>query len=124
MSTDSTELTFVRCSSCRSLVPAVSTRCRMCGASLDAASDESAEQDDKSSRVRQRTMSKPKSQLSSAVQQLREELDDDEGTASAGGAQEVQSQEAEEADPLGFGSEPESDEPQASAPGPVGGGWT
>ena len=46
MATDSTELTFVRCPSCRSLVPAVSSRCRMCGAGLDAsdelAGDESA----------------------------------------------------------------------------------
>ncbi|MCB0328883.1 MAG: FHA domain-containing protein [Bdellovibrionales bacterium] len=36
MATDSTELTFVRCPSCRSLVPAVSSRCRMCGAGLDS----------------------------------------------------------------------------------------
>ena len=36
MSTDSTELTFVRCPSCRSLVPAAQKRCRMCGAVLDA----------------------------------------------------------------------------------------
>ena len=36
MATDTTELTFVRCPSCRSLVPAVSTRCRMCGAGLEA----------------------------------------------------------------------------------------
>ncbi|MCI5066147.1 FHA domain-containing protein [bacterium] len=47
MATDSTELTFVRCPSCRSLVPAVSSRCRMCGAGLDAdeelARDASAE---------------------------------------------------------------------------------
>lgn len=35
MATDSTELTFIRCSSCRSLVPAVSSRCRMCGAPID-----------------------------------------------------------------------------------------
>ncbi|MCB0320593.1 MAG: FHA domain-containing protein [Bdellovibrionales bacterium] len=34
MATDSTELTFVRCPSCRSLVPAVSSRCRMCSAPL------------------------------------------------------------------------------------------
>jgi len=77
MSTDSTELTFVRCPSCRSLVPAVSTRCRMCGASLESG-DELADEESKepaSSRVRQRTMSKPKSQLSSAVNKLREEFD-------------------------------------------------
>lgn len=35
MSTDSTELTFIRCPSCRSLVPALSTRCRMCGTTLE-----------------------------------------------------------------------------------------
>ena len=31
MSGEDTELTFIRCPSCRSLVPAVATRCRMCG---------------------------------------------------------------------------------------------
>lgn len=42
MSTDSTELTFIRCPSCRSLVPAVSPRCRMCGATLDAGKSDAA----------------------------------------------------------------------------------
>ena len=61
MTTDSTELTFVRCPSCRSLVPAVSTRCRMCGATLDAsqASDAGSDAKEKSGRVRQKTMSAP-----------------------------------------------------------------
>ncbi len=74
MATDSTELTFVRCPSCRSLVPAVSTRCRMCGATLDAAaaSDE-ADKEKKSGRVRQRTMSAPDSELSAAASQVRED---------------------------------------------------
>jgi hypothetical protein len=31
MSSDTSELTFIRCPSCRSLVPATSRRCRMCG---------------------------------------------------------------------------------------------
>ncbi|NDC37773.1 MAG: hypothetical protein EBZ48_06940, partial [Proteobacteria bacterium] len=59
MSTDSTELTFVRCPSCRSLVPAISTRCRMCGATLEAsaAAEEGEQEPRKSGRVRQRTMS-------------------------------------------------------------------
>lgn len=75
MSTDSTELTFVRCPSCRSLVPAVSTRCRMCGAGLDATAASSDEEKDKqkSSRVRQRTMSQPQSMLSSAAEKVRDE---------------------------------------------------
>ena len=41
---DSTELTFVRCPNCRSLVPAVSTRCRMCGAPLDLGDETSDEE--------------------------------------------------------------------------------
>ena len=41
---DSTELTFVRCESCRSLVPAVSTRCRMCGAPLEKEQDVSIQE--------------------------------------------------------------------------------
>lgn len=75
MSTDSTELTFVRCPSCRSLVPAVSTRCRMCGAALDPAAggaDESSAQS--GGRVRQRTMSsKADSEVAEATEKLREE---------------------------------------------------
>ena len=74
MATDSTELTFVRCPSCRSLVPASQTRCRMCGASLDAGTQQGG--DDaarKSGRVKQRTMSQPQSDLNSAADQLRKE---------------------------------------------------
>lgn len=75
MSTDSTELTFVRCPSCRSLVPASQTRCKMCGASLDALGKtaEGDVQPPKSGRVKQRTMSQSKSELSSAAEQLREQ---------------------------------------------------
>ena len=35
MSANGTEISFIRCPSCRSLVPALSTRCRMCGSVLD-----------------------------------------------------------------------------------------
>jgi hypothetical protein len=73
MATDSTELTFVRCPSCRSLVPAVSTRCRMCGATLDATAADEGDKEKKSGRVRQRTMSAPDSELSATASQVREE---------------------------------------------------
>lgn len=63
MSTDSTELTFIRCPSCRSLVPAVSPRCRMCGAVLDGNKSEASGGADSNtaskkatSRVRQQTV--------------------------------------------------------------------
>jgi hypothetical protein len=63
MTTEETELTFVRCPSCRSLIPAIATRCRMCGAQFEkggeAQSDSNQDQSDPSrkSRVRQRTIS-------------------------------------------------------------------
>lgn len=73
MSTDSTELTFVRCPSCRSLVPAVSTRCRMCGAALDPAVGASKEPA-KSGRVRQRTMMESDAgELQEVTEQVRAE---------------------------------------------------
>ncbi|MCC6933395.1 MAG: FHA domain-containing protein [Deltaproteobacteria bacterium] len=64
MSADDSELTFIRCPSCRSLVPAVASRCRMCGTAL-AGSTESktptAPNEDqlaeKASRVRKKTIS-------------------------------------------------------------------
>jgi pSer/pThr/pTyr-binding forkhead associated (FHA) protein len=40
MAGENSELTFVRCPSCRSLVPAISTKCRMCGATFDNAQSE------------------------------------------------------------------------------------
>ena len=59
MSTDNTELTFVRCPACGSLVPAVSTRCKMCGASLDFDNEieGSSTTSSSSGRVRQKTSS-------------------------------------------------------------------
>ena len=60
MTTEETELTFVRCPSCRSLVPAVATRCRMCGHSFTEENETSSPEqssEKKRSRVRQRTIS-------------------------------------------------------------------
>ena len=77
MSADSTEITFVRCPSCRSLVPAASTRCRMCGAKLDtAAAADEADGKDKGRRVRQRTSSDGQEDMMAAVEQIRHESDD------------------------------------------------
>ncbi len=68
MTTDETELTFIRCPGCRSLVPAVASRCRMCGELLQNSTPESSvaaehggESDvfSRKSRVRQRTISSP-----------------------------------------------------------------
>jgi len=44
MSAEDTELTFIRCPSCRSLIPAVASRCRMCGCVLEETASGSSEQ--------------------------------------------------------------------------------
>lgn len=72
MSTDSTELTFVRCPSCRSLVPAVSTRCRMCGAAIDAQAKEVNEPEPPSPRrARTSTVVQPPTEFVNATEAVR-----------------------------------------------------
>ncbi len=59
MASEANELTFVRCPTCRSLVPASAARCRICNASLESKkdSDDLKDQPTESGRVRQRTVS-------------------------------------------------------------------
>jgi hypothetical protein len=78
VATDTTELTFIRCPDCRSLVPAMSSRCRMCGATLakDAKSDGSSTPTTNpaptTSRVRQQTVAtSSSSELSQQLNALR-----------------------------------------------------
>lgn len=71
---DSTELSFVRCPACRSLVPATSNRCRMCGSALEAEAPKKAEEEPKNgSRVRQHTTLGTESEVVQAIEQVREE---------------------------------------------------
>lgn len=88
MSSDSTELTFVRCPSCRSLVPAVSTRCRMCGSKLDTPGAVEGEHKEQGKRVRQRTLSEDQEDVSSAVEQIRQELQDQDDSFMENSGQE------------------------------------
>lgn len=69
MSSEETELTFVRCPSCRSLVPAVATRCRMCGFQFDGEDEVVAEAEKPKSRVRQRTVSIEQGELEASTSQ-------------------------------------------------------
>lgn len=60
MASEANELTFVRCPTCRSLVPASAARCRICNASLEAKQnndEEASQQTEQTGRVRQRTVS-------------------------------------------------------------------
>lgn len=71
---DSAELSFVRCPACRSLVPAASNRCRMCGSSLEGLtqSESSAKEEPKNGRVRQHT-SVDDPGISEAIEKVRTE---------------------------------------------------
>lgn len=59
MASETNELTFVRCPSCRSLVPASAVRCRICNNPLEAAakSGDTSEAPKAGGRVRQKTIS-------------------------------------------------------------------
>ncbi len=70
MATDNIDLSFIKCPACQSLAPAISKRCRMCGANLHAEGEESATQQ-KKGRVRQRTMSSQASEVGDALSEVR-----------------------------------------------------
>jgi hypothetical protein len=59
MASETNELTFVRCPTCRSLVPASAARCRICNAALEAGGSKPAATDspNQTGRVRQKTVS-------------------------------------------------------------------
>lgn len=54
--TNNNNKTFVRCPSCKSLVPALSTRCRMCGASIEVSDSNQEQEEKRGTRIRQKTM--------------------------------------------------------------------
>jgi hypothetical protein len=76
MSTDSTELTFIRCPSCKSLVPSASPRCRMCGGGLEAGkkSAESSTIKPGLSRARQHTVNMSSQEAAKAGREQEELL--------------------------------------------------
>jgi hypothetical protein len=68
MTAESTELTFVRCPACRSLVPASASRCRICNNHLSGG--EKSEDNDSAAggRVRQKTISASAEEVSAVVE--------------------------------------------------------
>ncbi len=115
MTADSTELTFVRCPSCRSLVPAMSTKCRMCGTSLDASTskgDEQGKSQKPQGRVRQRTSTQPDSELVASAQKFR-----DESSEESHAYDESDVSEDDFVDPLSaYVEEVDAKEPEAGTP--------
>jgi hypothetical protein len=116
VATDTTELTFIRCPECRSLVPAMSSRCRMCGATLakdnkSASSDNSnQEQIPQPTRSRQPTVSSSSSSdLTNQLNALRQENDSSVLTHNSA-QNEVENNNDDLVDPLeDFLSEDEND---------------
>jgi FHA domain len=119
MSSDTSELTFIRCPSCRSLVPAVSRRCRMCGFSLaPQETDEEADMEERrASRVRQRTASTkdPATSVVQARQDLPATSQRNEGVSNGRFEEPRASVSVQEANPLEdyltFEDEPQRAEP-------------
>lgn len=69
MASETNELTFVRCPTCRSLVPASASRCRICNATLEAGADKTSTSETPSSgsRVRQKTVTASAEEIKSIV---------------------------------------------------------
>lgn len=69
MASETNELTFVRCPTCRSLVPASASRCRICNATLEAGGEKTSttEPSNPGSRVRQKTVTASAEEIKSIV---------------------------------------------------------
>ena len=73
MASETTELTFVRCPSCRSLVPASATRCRICNNPLEVGNKAEDDAAKAGSRVRQKTMTAGPEEVAAAIQKAHAE---------------------------------------------------
>ena len=69
MASETSDLTFVRCPSCRSLVPASATRCRICNNPLDSLNKEEpdASRNTAGNRVRQKTITASPQEVEAAL---------------------------------------------------------
>lgn len=67
MASETSDLTFVRCPTCRSLVPASASRCRICNATLEAGGKASGDANAGANRVRQKTVSATPDEVASMI---------------------------------------------------------
>jgi Uncharacterised protein family UPF0547/FHA domain len=75
MSTDKNDISFMRCPSCKSLVPTASKKCRMCGFVFENSVDSTAEDNSLTSgRVRQRTVSRSREEILAALEKNTESV--------------------------------------------------
>lgn len=112
MASETSELTFVRCPSCRSLVPASASRCRICNNPLEASGGADGGEGVKAAgRVRQRTISASAEQLLAAAEPAETPPPAPAAAQPASPVHEI----AEEVDPLSAYLEEFDDEPAAPA---------
>lgn len=67
MASETSDLTFVRCPSCRSLVPASASRCRICNNPLDGLNKDEPDQSKAAGRVRQKTITASPQEVESVL---------------------------------------------------------
>lgn len=67
MASETSDLTFVRCPTCRSLVPASASRCRICNATLEAGGKANNDAGAGAGRVRQKTVSASPDEVASLL---------------------------------------------------------
>jgi hypothetical protein len=117
MASETSELTFVRCPSCRSLVPESAARCRICNNQLEGAGNAAATDANRpGSRVRQKTISASADELVEAfagddAPPVAAPVNDRGAPPVAGGGVD------EEADPLAAFLQEFDDEPELSVGG-------
>ena len=70
MASETSDLTFVRCPSCRSLVPASASRCRICNNPLDGLGKEETDQAKSAGRVRQKTITASPQEVEAVLQAM------------------------------------------------------
>lgn len=68
MASETSDLTFVRCPSCRSLVPASASRCRICNNPLDGLNKEQPDPAKSGGRVRQKTITASPEEVDAVLQ--------------------------------------------------------
>jgi Uncharacterised protein family UPF0547/FHA domain len=79
MSTERNDISFMRCPSCKSLVPTASKKCRMCGFVFETNDDNQTDEASLTSgRVRQRTVSRSREEILAALEKNSEDQEGNE----------------------------------------------
>lgn len=101
MASETSDLTFVRCPSCRSLVPASASRCRICNNPLDGLGKEEPDQSKSGGRVRQKTITASPQEVEAVLQAAQAAASTPPPPQPVAAPQQVPAAEPDDFDPLG-----------------------